>query len=77
MHVTGKANYAADATSQNPAVTDSRHIDWVNMLAIICVNGTQDAMELDFMAGLRSSLNSFGVTTWADIQRATLADPDF
>ena len=73
VHIAGKSNSAADATSRNPATEsnsgEARRRD-------LCLESVNSSMESEVIADIRREARHHGVITWAELQKATSSDEE-
>ena len=76
LHVPGRWNCAADATSRNPADQGQVVNDADTLAAVRIVDDDTECMEADIVATFQSHVDSYGAVTWHDLQRAQQTDEE-
>lgn len=71
VHVPGKTNKAADATSRNPS-EDGKYQDTSH--ENLCMETVTDSMENEVVAGIKSEARHHNIITWIKLQEATMLD---
>ena len=73
VHITGKSNSAADATSRKPTTEsnsgEARRSD-------LCLESVSSSIESEVIANIRTEARHHGVITWAELQEATSPDEE-